>query len=145
VVAVSSPPCTNVAATMNDFDVAIAGRFLLDGIELVNDNQEVTLDPTRPPVLTWSYLAPGPVDTAGIFLSEVTAINNKTTILPRWSSAVYGQTAMIDPAQLETGKTYAIQVSTARGRAQAASGNFVPLTFPIYNSTIWTRTFVVRR
>ena len=66
-------------------------------------------------------------------------------MIPKWSSSIYGQTAMIDPAQLETGKTYAIQVSTGRGRTQAVTGNFVQIEFPIYNSVIWTRTFVVRR
>ncbi len=141
----AAPPCASVAPSTSDYDVALAGKFSIDGVELENDNQEITLDPTRPPIVTWSYLAPGPADTGAVTLNEIAAINNKTTVIPKWSSAVYGQTAMLDPTQLETGKTYALQVTTGRGRNQAANGDFVPIEFPVYSSVIWTRTFVVRR
>jgi hypothetical protein len=145
VVAARGDASCNVGTTRAESTGAIAGRFLFDGVELEDDNQPVTIDPDRPPLLTWSLLAPGDATNSVVNLFEIAAIDNKTTLIQRWAASTYGETAIIDPAQLEDGHTYSIQVTTGRGRVNAASGDFVTLELPIHQTSIWTRTFLVRR
>jgi hypothetical protein len=135
--------CTSVVAQV-DATVGLPGAFLLDGETLNFDNEEIELDLTRAPTLSWQVLAEGTIDFTSVALHELQSISNVTTVVRRWAATTVGTSARIEPSMLEVGHTYLFAVTAGRGRPHAPDGDYVTIAQPIENSTIWTFTFIVR-
>jgi hypothetical protein len=127
-----------------DATVGLPGAFLLDGETLNFDNEEIELDLTRAPTLSWQVLAEGTIDFTSVALHELQSISNVTTVVRRWAATTVGTSARIEPSMLEVGHTYLFAVTAGRGRPHAPDGDYVTIAQPIENSTIWTFTFIVR-
>ncbi len=139
-----TPAACTPAVAQVDATVGLPGAFKLDGENLNFDNEEIALDLSRPPTLSWQVLAEGPIDFTAVAVYEVLAINNATEVVPRWSALAVGTSAQIEPAVLEVDHTYILAVVPQVGRPNATTGDFMTLEFPLQNSTIWTYSFIVR-
>ena len=124
--------------------IAIPSKATLGGVLLDTDNTVVTLDLTGPVPVTWTEASAGAVSQTLIVLYEVTNDAGKTALHDRHHTIVAGATAAtLDPALLLPGHTYIITIVNGLEFANAASGDFDTITFPVANVNVPSRTFTV--
>jgi hypothetical protein len=123
--------------------VALPSQPTLDGAALDTDGLSVSLDRTRPAVLGWSVgdrnyesfqvnLYELSVDASGATKARLTA--QIRTLQPQ---------AALDPALLETSKTYVVQVAAELGYPSAATGDFRTAAFPSAYGELASHTFTI--
>jgi hypothetical protein len=136
-------PCTPAKSNL-ETNIALPGRFAVNGMTLDADAQVVQLDLARDVDLTWEIVAPGLFEYFLVSVYEVQNVNGATTLVPRVSFAVANHlSGKLDRTMFTAGGKYIVAVVSALGRPDIGSGDWETLRFPLESSTIWSTYFEV--
>jgi hypothetical protein len=137
-----SGTCFDNSATLKS-EIAIPGLVTVDGKSLIADDEQIVL-PTTDHTVTWAS-STGPLDYANVFLYEVTAPANATSIALQSTIVTSLGKAIVPASQLVHGHTYIIQVENRLGY-NVAAGDFDTIRYapnPPAFSNVWSFTFQV--
>jgi hypothetical protein len=137
-------PCP-MTTTVEPFQ-GYPGSVSIDGVQLgSSDGADVVIAPNEPVEMSWTLLAPGPVDlsSALIYRVETSLDGVKTVLTPVTRFLTTSRSVTLRAGVLSSFDYYVVRIDAIVGYPGAASGDFRTIAYPFSIATQWSRMFRV--